>query len=695
MKIASLVQLIVLCTAGANAQGGWVKYGKDYYSAMGCKIGVDKVANFCGTTEVAKTYNCICTNENALVSWLECGKANHPDVDFNKFLDQVVDLCHENAKPKPKKTFNSEFLLKLYDDNKDRIVSVQNASSSDFPKTNTSFPVTGPAVKKAAYPAYMSYYNRWQNINVSHYLGIAFLAFVGFILIASGVINWAQRFNVNTVPKFIKKYITMGILGKTHLHSNGIGLNPDRLETIFIAFTFLYSLLGCVVIGFYYVKGDPVFTNYQAGTSRYYGDRAAILLSYQLPLLFIFPGRNNFFQLVSRWKYSRFVTLHKWFARIIFMEILIHGCAMASQTYALKKFTRFGTDWYREGITAAVTASVIIIFAMGPLRKHYYEFFLVAHIILVVQFLWLAWRHASSQDYQNYYWACVAIWVFDRFIRLCRITLHGVAKTADVQYFPGEEIIKVTVDESKILKTHPGAHAFVYFLTPTKFWQSHPFTAYPSVEQPGKINFVCRVKKGITRNLADKAMAAANGKLTMKIAVEGFYGEQTPYQNYDKAVFITGGTGIAGPFYHAKKLSQTNPDKEIKLYWSVRTYQSIICFIPEIQSFKDTNVKPIIYISKPELSSSSGSSDDNKEKDSSPNLEGDEAIIAAVSFADIRHGRMSTCEIVTNEIEEANGSIAFGACAHTQVVDEVRRTVASVLTSTSNRVDYYEEMQMW
>ena len=133
----------------------------------------------------------------------------------------------------------------------------------------------------------------------------------------------------------------------------------------------------------------------------------------------------------------------------------------------------------------------------------------------------------------------------------------------------------------------------------------------------------------------------------------------------------------------------------MKLYWSVRTYQSIASYLPEIESLKDTNIKIGIYVSNPEFSASSSSSDDNKEKTEPLGSTTDEYITSALSFASVKHGRMSASEIVIGEINEANGSVAFGACAHTEVVDEVRRTVASLVTSTRNKIDYFEEMQMW
>lgn len=702
MKLDYLLAVASLATS-VSAKVTWNKYGDDYFASMGCKTGVEKVARFCGTKQAKGDYKCICTNENALTSFIDCGKTYYSHLDFDTYLDAIAGQCTKSAKAK-KIHFTPDYLMDVYNKNVDRIVSVKNVSSPDFQRVNTSYPVTGPAVKKAAHIGYVSYRNRYQNVNVSHYMGIAYLAMVALVLIISGIVNWCERFNIHLTPKFFKKYVTMRLVGKNHLQSNACGLNPDMVETILLVLSFLYSFLCCVVMGFDYLKGDPVFATFQAGTSRYFGDRSGILSAYQTPLLFLFPGRNNFLQYISRWKYSRFVTFHKWLARIIVIEILIHSFAMASQTYALKKWARFDKWWYREGIAATVFACLILCFAAAPVRKRFYELFLYLHILLVVQFLWLTWVHCAFIEYQNYYAACAAIWCFDRFIRLVRITGFGVAQNAEVQYFAAEEIIKVTVPESKLslLKAYPGAHAFISFLTPTRFWQTHPFTVYPSVEQPGHVHFSCRVKKGLTRYIADRCIANKDGKMSIKIAIDGFYGEQNPYQNYSKAVLITGGTGLSGPFFHAKKLIENNPDKEVKLYWSVRTYQAIESYLPEILSLKDTNVKPIIYVTKPDsidgTTSASASSDDNKdEKESLGNGAGSGAgdISCLISFADVRHGRMNAAEIVASEVAEANGSIAFGACAHTQVVDEVRRTVADIITTTSHRVDYFEEMQMW
>lgn len=693
MKLGHFLEATLLATLVSADK--WTRYTDDYYAAIGCKLAVDKSADFCGTPELAKKYKCICKNKYAMASWAYCASA-FPEVDQSGFNEQIVEMCQENAN----QTWTSDQIKANLVKYNSTIVNIE--SDFSFNKTSPQFAVTGKKLKKLAYTNFISYKHRWDNVNNSHYMGIAFVSAVGAVTLLAGLINWSLRLSrrysnavVGRVPNFFRKYFTLGLIGN-HLHVNKLqGINPDRIEAFFIFIMFLYSILCCTIIGFNYYPGDTVFATYQAGTSRYYGDRACIILSYQMPLLFIFPGRNNFFQYITRWKYSRFVTFHKWLGRIIMMEIFIHAFAMASQTYALDKFTRFGTDWYREGITACVCAAIIIVLAAGPIRRFYYELFLAVHVVLVVMFLWTAWRHAYSQDYQDFYWACCAVWIFDTVVRFVRIVLFGGPKTAEIELFPGEDVLKITVPASKILKGTPGSHAFIHFLTPLRFWQSHPFTVYPSETQDSAVTFTCRVKKGMTKFLADKCKSSGNNKISMKICVDGYYGEQSPYHFYDKTVFITGGTGIAGPYFHAKKLVQSDSNREVKLYWSVRTYECIRWFVPELLTFKDTQLKPVIFVSQPENNSSSTSSDDNEKKESDVDSVEKDDILKQLDFVEIKHGRLSVAEIVNSEISSSTGSVAFGACAHTQVVDDVRRTVANSLDLSTHKIEYFEEMQSW
>lgn len=704
MKLTNILFLLTSLVTLTSAKDLWFEYDEDYYWFQGCYRTIFRGgATFCkGSARNQRRAKCVCKNENALASLIYCGY-NYSD-SKEKFNEHVADFCNSAIDDT-----SDEYFDQMYQYAVENIVDFTNDTSYNTSEIATT-PVISDDLREGFYDTYIGSKHRYGNVKASHFIGIAFVAATVLVLIVSGIINWSMRlskgFTNATDSAFTKKfrqYVNLGIF-RNHLHPTILGFNPDAVETFWITIMFLYSLLSCCIMGFKYYPHDGVFHSYQIGTSRYWGDRSAILLSYQLPFLFLFPGRNNFFQYITRWKYSRFVTLHKWLGRIIMMEVLIHSFAMASQTYGLHNTTRIHTDWYIYGIVSTVAGCCACVVAIYSIRKYWYELFLVSHIVLVTMFLWTAWIHAESQDYQDFYWACCGIWVFDRFIRLVRIARNGI-QTANAEYFPGDDaVLKLHVKKSSIFGKNikPGSHAFISFLTKNTFWQSHPFTVFESVVDSNYITFCCRVKNGVTKKIANK-FNNNNGEMEIKILVEGFYGEQSYYQQYDKSVFITGSTGIVGPFAHIKKLTTNNSNAQIDLFWGIRSYDSLKWFAPELLSLKNTNVVPKIYISQPEkisINSSNSSSTDSDQKsdvnENKPNfVQSDSKLQEVLEFVEIYHGRMPVGEIVDSELKDNTGSVAFGACAHTQVVDAVRVKVAKNLSSHDARIDYFEEMQNW
>ena len=53
-------------------------------------------------------------------------------------------------------------------------------------------------------------------------------------------------------------------------------------------------------------------------------------------------------------------------------------------------------------------------------------------------------------------------------------------------------------------------------------------------------------------------------------------------------------------------------------------------------------------------------------------------------------------DIVSNEIHESIGSVAFVACGHPAMVDEIRYFACQNIGNPENkRVDFYEQLQVW
>ncbi|ODV83480.1 hypothetical protein CANARDRAFT_29930 [[Candida] arabinofermentans NRRL YB-2248] len=708
MKISALKIVSILALASEILADSWHVYSEDELIVIACKAGLEATAKWCsGKT---KNYKCACKNPGELASWVNCVHGYSDNIE--KAEEIMIDYCKE-----ANVTMTTEKLAKAYKNATANTVDITNVTS--FNKTAIiDYPITGGKLPKKFEGYYHGYKHRYGNLDTSHYLGIGAVSAWGALMIVCGLANWTQRLAPSVAQKFNgkainlwRKYVTSpALFNKYHVQNFGIfGYMPDRFESIILVIFLIFSGLANGIIGFSYYKGDLVFTNASQGISRYIGDRSAIVASYELPLLFIFAGRNNILQALTRWKYSRFLTFHKGIARLVFAQLVIHSIAMTIQSVAVGKWTsRLATEWFRVGIASTVLGGVAVGLASYTVRRYYYEFFIISHIALIANFLWTAWIHAESQEYENFYIACAAVWCFDRFIRIVRLCLFGI-RTAKCEVLSTEGTIKLSVPFPKSFwKPYPGAHGFVHFITPTTFWQSHPFTLIESVTDKDHIHFYCKVKGGITKVMHNKIISEGKNTFDIKVMVEGPYGEQSPYYHYDKAVLVAGGNGIPGPFSHALDLVTKNVKTEVKLYWAVREYNVLNWFREELNQFKGTKCKPIIYISNTDsqisdvdFSSTDSSADmsSSDEKDSTKNektqLVSLEQLKEAFDFIEFRTGRINVEQLVADEIRESTGTIAFGACAHPNMVDEFRAVVSKSYNDSSKKIDYFEEMQAW
>lgn len=73
-----------------------------------------------------------------------------------------------------------------------------------------------------------------------------------------------------------------------------------------------------------------------------------------------------------------------------------------------------------------------------------------------------------------------------------QIVLFGI-KTAKVQLI-ANETLRVSVSRPSWWKPFPGCHAFIYFMRPSCFWQSHPFTIVDSALEANTITFTSKLK---------------------------------------------------------------------------------------------------------------------------------------------------------------------------------------------------------
>ncbi|KAH3665994.1 hypothetical protein OGAPHI_004183 [Ogataea philodendri] len=682
-------------------------YNNDDYRAMACKSGVEYSATFCSNSSLTgRKYTCACSNVAEFGSWVACGY-EHTQINDTGIETAIMNLC-------PKAKLTHEKIRAAYINATNYMVNISEVA--DFNASiPVNYPITGGEMTYYFHGVYYGYKNAYNATLYGHYLGWASLAMWGALIVVCGIFNWAfatipgfRRLFVGAPNNFWRKYITMpALFGKKHIESFGVfGLFPSRFEFIILSLFFIYMVLANAILGVSFYEHDLVFKKPSNGIASYVGDRSAILLCYLFPLLFLFPGRNNFLQWVTRWPYSRFVTFHKGLGRILCLEVLVHSIAMTLQSIHSGKYhKRVHADWYRYGVVATVSCWLAMGLGAYVIRRYWYEVFWITHVILIVMFLWSAWLHAAYLEYGEFYYACAAIWVFDWVARIARVVLFGV-RTARCEIMEEEGTIKLSIPYPKgYWKADPAAHGFVYFLGWKTFWHSHPFTLIDSITDKDHIHFYCKIKGGVTKIIGEATKSHHEKVFPIKVLVEGPYGFKTSYQHYDKAVLIAGGNGIPGPFSHALDLASRDTKTEVKLYWGVREYNSLNWFKSELAQFKGTRCKPIIYVSNPSSrvedvdlgeTSSSGSSDHLQDEKSSGNEKTVtlDALQSAFSYVEFRKGRIDIDKLVAEEISESSGSVAFGACAHPNMIDTLRAAVANS-QSGSRVIDYFEEMQTW
>lgn len=573
----------------------------------------------------------------------------------------------------------------------------------------------------------------YQNTNRSILYGGILLAYWVAILFFAIIINLVLKMYLGCmINAFIGNFIngyrkTIGLpatfsqsKSKEFLFLGGFisGLIPSRLESLIITgFLIMTTVLSGINI--YHVPGNPKDPTIHQELSGLIATRTGILVGYLVPLLILFSGRNNFLQWLTGWKFSTFMMYHRWISRVVIALVFTHGVTYsiydkANGTYANNMKTT-NVIW---GIVACVCGGFIFFFGMLYFRRKAYEFFYVSHILLVIFFIVGAVYHLKPLSYDDYYWAAIAVWVFDRALRLLKLFSFGI-KTAKLELL-ADETIRVTIPKPRTWKPRPGGHVFIHFLTPTHFWQSHPFSI--GLCQEGSITLYCKVKGGITLSMYERLSNMPNRTSSIKVAVEGPYGEHSPGHRCRNLVYVAGGNGIPGLYSECVDLDKKAPEnKTIKLVWVIRNWKSVSWFVDELKRLHGTRIQTTVFVTRPddlsglEYFNKRGGSNkkshnpyeyekeylekiDTKSVDLSiysyPNsiIENLRAELPNVEFVE---GKPSMDALVEYETSVADMSIAFITCGNPAMVDELRLAVTQNLHNTKHRVDFFEQLQAW
>ncbi|KAI3405751.1 hypothetical protein KGF56_001358 [Candida oxycetoniae] len=690
--------------------------------AYACNLLVNDNARYCESISPYNTnHTCLCNNPNWLASVMGC--LSYGEKNTSKYLNGLIRYCMLNGKVE----LSPEQLAIAYQNYLSNTKTVTTTANTN---TNTSKIIDHPVVLNSQdSKLYRDAYDKFLgNYDDSVYYGLGIYGYFTVIFIISSITNWTRYLKPRTIRKstspfvnFIRAKITVpALIGKCKTQAKSLGrvefLIPSRLETL-VLFGFLIVVVIMVFTNTNTIENDPVLGTETAARLRYVVDRCGIMSIMMMPLVFLFAGRNNILQWVTRWQYSRFVTIHRWTARVMFCLIIVHafGYINLMGKFFMHELTK---EYLQAGTLAAVAGGTMLIQGLLYLRRRFYELFLLLHIVLGMVWLGGIWIHVNELGYASFVYPVAAVWLLDRFIRLVRLFLFGFP-LADVTLV-SDETVKVIIPSPRywVAAAPPTSYAFIHFIRPACFWQSHPFTFIDSVVENGFIHCYCQVKGGMTNGLYQYLADHPGKSAKIRVGVEGPYGISTPASHADSCIFICGGTGAPGVFNEAIRMSDVaaHSIKMVKFIWIVREIKSLQWFFEELRILSKTNIHATIYITRPHTSCNGSDCSGPVEKKIETKQSGEiyrdnvfystktnnsNQLSSEIARKELNHirfieGRPTISKLVAFEVDQCLHSVAFVACGHPLMVDDVRSAVAQNVNNAGHkRVDYYEQLQVW
>lgn len=702
VSLSCLATLLVFSSA-AIADEGLVIYHKDQLIVKTC-IGMLGKTAILFDAAADKSGYCNVKNQPALGSMATCLEMSKNQQAIDTFIRSCAKYNLTENQFKASFENASSYLVK-------------NATAHpSYRKGNVfSYPVEIPQKKLKG--AFDSNIGRFYNYNRANYYGWVLSAYWFLLILIAGACRLASFVAPKTVQSLngkisnaYRKYVSLPALINQKKVEHGKMFMifefviPSRLESIQL-FVYFILVLSFNVANFEHNSPNSIWVLKSAEMGRKIADRTGIMVLYLIPQLILFAGRNNFTRWICGWSYARFNIIHHWMGRICAVLILVHAVGMTFNGIGIGKYdSRNKKPYVRWGYVALISACLMCFHSLAVLRKKCYELFVLSHNILGIVFVIGTWLHIEDDNFQQFTIAATAIWTFDKFLRLVRMSWFGV-KTADIQLI-ADETLKVRVSKPSSWKPYPLCHAYIYFFRPTCFWQSHPFTVEYSDAQKDEISFYIKVKGGISHSLHQYLSSQPDNRANIKCIVEGPYGESHTLQHYESLVFFSGGNGIPGLYASALDLAEkkTSATQQIKLYWVIRHWKSIEWFYDEILALKGTKVQPIVYVTNyntkldqdfvennlldPFSSSTEKSIDVKGDTDNVTHL------MERLDFVDFRSGRPNIEEVIRQEISDAGRSMAVIACGHDRFVDLTRKAVVENLPE-GRRVDFIDTMEVW
>lgn len=219
-----------------------------------------------------------------------------------------------------------------------------------------------------------------------------------------------------------------------------------------------------------------------------------------------------------------------------------------------------------EGMGAGIAMLALL---MCIFRHQHYEAFYASHIVGFVAAVILTGLHRPN-------WAkklplvmsiIFSVWVLDRVIRLGRMSCNLVNNSVTFHPLP-DGGTRLVLKKPGVEAALPGSYCYLW-IPRIRLYENHPFTIVSN--GPSGLELVMKSRQGFTGAVGN--FAARNPVATAWASVDGPYGSVPNMEDYNKLIFIAGGSGAAFTFGLMNRMMmqpQRFTDQSIEFMWAVR-----------------------------------------------------------------------------------------------------------------------------
>ncbi|KAF7186424.1 Ferric/cupric reductase transmembrane component B [Pseudocercospora fuligena] len=291
-------------------------------------------------------------------------------------------------------------------------------------------------------------------------------------------------YNHSQLWPWIKRHILYAPLWKNRHNrewklnnSVSVGTLPSRFHTVLLLVYLASNTAYCLAVD--WSKPKPSVVAELRG-------RTGVLAAINIIPTILFALRNNPAIRLLRVPYDTFNLLHRWCARMMVLESILHTIFWAINAYEAGGSKQIGVSLdtslsYRWGMVATCAFTFIVIAATGPLRHAAYETFIMSHQLLVIVGIAGVYVHldAANLPMLPYVQLSIAFYAVEVFLRFFKAAWYNYSRQkgitrVTVEWLPAEAC-RVTFDLSRPWKWRPGCHVHVW-IPRFGLLSTHPFS---------------------------------------------------------------------------------------------------------------------------------------------------------------------------------------------------------------------------